>query len=138
MPAFVRWPGHIRRKCVKRQDIRTGLVSDTAGCRRRHRRKDRLLNGWDVGGTIYKVHLDGYSQLPYLTGQQDKSARQEFFYFNDDGSLRPYRTEIVFCEQRAEGTPRSGASPSLAAPTMFNLRMDPFRSRSRRTPTMTG
>ena len=34
-----------------------------------------------------KVHLDGYNQLPYLTGEQDKSARNSFFYFNDDGQL---------------------------------------------------
>jgi hypothetical protein len=49
--------------------------------------KDRLLTGWAAqpGGTNFKVHLDGYNQLPYLTGQQPKSARDEFIYFNDDG-----------------------------------------------------
>jgi arylsulfatase len=30
--------------------------------------------------------LDGYNQLPYLTGQQ-REPRAEFFYFNDDGDL---------------------------------------------------
>jgi arylsulfatase A-like enzyme len=33
---------------------------------------------WEIGGTTYKVHLGGYNQLPYLTGQQDKS-RAKFF-----------------------------------------------------------
>lgn len=55
--------------------------------------KDRLLNGWDTGGRAYKVHLDGFNQLPYLTGQQDKSARNSFFYFNDDGQLVAVRYE---------------------------------------------
>jgi hypothetical protein len=27
------------------------------------------------------VHLDGYNQLPLLTGQSNKGARNEFFYF---------------------------------------------------------
>ena len=52
------------------------------------------------------AHLDGYNQLPYLTGQQDKSARREFFYFNDDGQLVGVRTDdwkFVFCEQKTEG-----------------------------------
>ena len=33
------------------------------------------------------MHLDGYNQLPYLTGQQPKGERREFYYFNDDGVL---------------------------------------------------
>jgi arylsulfatase len=93
--------------------------------------KERLLAGWQVGGTTYKVHLDGYNQLPYLTGQQDKSARKEFFYFNDDGQLVALRYEnwkMVFCEQRVEGTLRVWAEPfvCLRLPKMYNLRMDPY------------
>ena len=54
--------------------------------------KERLLNGANVGGKTFKVHLDGYNQLPYLTGQQPKSARNEFYYFNDDGNWSPIAT----------------------------------------------
>jgi arylsulfatase A-like enzyme len=132
VPAFVRWPSHIPAGIVS-NDIISGLdwfptllaaAGDTDV-------KDRLLNGWDVGGTTYKVHLDGYNQLPYLTGQQDKSARQEFFYFNDDGQLMAVRVQnwkSVFCEQRAEGTAAVWREPfvCMRAPTMFNLRMDPY------------
>ena len=49
--------------------------------------------------------------------QQDKSARKEFFYFNDDGQLVAMRYEnwkFVFCEQRVEGTLRYGRSRSSA------------------------
>jgi arylsulfatase A-like enzyme len=94
---------------------------------------DRLRQGWQpqTGGRTYRVHLDGHSQLPYLTGQQDKSARKEFFYFNDDGQLVAMRYEnwkFVFCEQRAQGTMRVWSEPftCLRVPKMFNLRMDPY------------
>jgi arylsulfatase A-like enzyme len=29
-----------------------------------------LLKGWQIGGRTYKVHLDGYNQLAYLTGRK--------------------------------------------------------------------
>jgi arylsulfatase len=77
------------------------------------------------------VHLDGYNQLPYLTGQQPKSARNEFYYFNDDGNLVAYRYndwKIVFCKQRRPGGFEVWANPftCLRAPKVFNLRMDPM------------
>jgi arylsulfatase len=77
------------------------------------------------------VHLDGYNQLPLLTGQTTESPRKEFFYFNDDSDLVGLRYDnfkIVFSEQRATGTMRIWAEPftSLRVPKLFNLRMDPY------------
>jgi arylsulfatase len=77
------------------------------------------------------VHLDGYSQLPYLTGQQPNSARKEFIYFNDDGDVVAMRYEnwkVAFEEQRATGTLRIWAEPftKLRFPKVFNLRSDPY------------
>jgi arylsulfatase len=132
VPAMVRWPGRIRAGAVS-NDIISGLdwfptllaaAGDTGV-------KERLLRGWDVGGRTYKVHLDGYNQLPYLTGQQDTSARKEFFYFNDDGQLVALRYENMkanFCEQRVEGTLQVWAEPFVCQrlPRLINLRMDPF------------
>jgi arylsulfatase A-like enzyme len=132
VPAFVRWPGRIRPGTIS-NEMFSGLdwfptllaaAGDTGV-------KERLLSGWQTGGTTYKVHLDGFNQLPYLTGQQDKSARKEFFYFNDDGQLVAMRYEnwkFVFCEQRAEGTLRIWAEPfvCLRLPKIFNVRMDPY------------
>src|SRR6266550_2568006 len=69
--------------------------------------KDKLIKGMDVGGKQFKVHIDGYNQLPYLTGQVEKSPRRGFFYFNDDGDIVAVRVEnwkIVFLEQRVPGT----------------------------------
>jgi arylsulfatase A-like enzyme len=132
VPAFIRWPGHIRPGTVS-NEMFSGLdwfptLLAAAGDLDV---KERLLSGWQTGGATYKVHLDGYNQLPYLTGQQDKSARKEFFYFNDDGQLVALRYEnwkFVFCEQRVEGTLRIWAEPfvCLRVPKIFNLRMDPY------------
>ena len=93
--------------------------------------KDKLLKGHQAGGKTFKVHLDGYNQLPYLTGQQPRSARKEFIYFNDDGDLVAMRYEnwkIVFEEQRAQGTLRIWAEPftKLRVPKLFDLRSDPY------------
>jgi arylsulfatase A-like enzyme len=68
--------------------------------------KDRLLKGSAIGGTTFRVHLDGYNQLPYLMGQQPKSARTEFAYYDDDGVLAAFRHEnwkAVFCEMEKPG-----------------------------------
>jgi arylsulfatase A-like enzyme len=93
--------------------------------------KDKLLSGCTIGGRTYKVHLDGYNQLPLLTGQTDKSARPEFFYFSDDGDLMALRFgnwKTVFAEQRAKGTLEVWAEPLTQPriPKIFNLRTDPF------------
>jgi arylsulfatase len=90
---------------------------------------NKLLKGYEVGGKTYKVHLDGYNQLPYLTGQEDHSARNQFIYFNDDGDLVALRYEnwkAVFEEQRVTGTLRIWAEPftKLRLPKLFNLRSD--------------
>ena len=79
----------------------------------------------------YKVHLDGYNLVPYLTGQADKSPRESFLYINDDQQLTGLRYDnwkLVFMEQRAPGTLRVWAEPftSLRVPKLFNLRTDPY------------
>jgi hypothetical protein len=66
-----------------------------------------------------------------LTGQQERSARKEFIYFNDDGDLVALRIEnwkIVFEEQRVQGTLRLWAEPftKLRTPKVFDLRSDPY------------
>ncbi|HET9946338.1 MAG TPA: arylsulfatase, partial [Actinomycetes bacterium] len=92
---------------------------------------DRLRQGTDLGGTTYKVHLDGNNQLPYLTGEVAESPRKHFFYVSDDGDLTAVRFDnwkLVFLEQRATGTLRVWAEPftPLRVPKMFNLRIDPY------------
>ena len=49
--------------------------------------KEKLLKGYKANGKKYKVHLDDYNFLPYLTGQEKEGPRKEFFYFSDGGDL---------------------------------------------------
>jgi arylsulfatase len=84
-----------------------------------------------VGGKAFKAHIDGYNQLPYLIGQEAKSPRRGFFYFNDDGDIVALRVEnwkIVFEEQRAPGTLQVWAEPftPLRLPKLFDLHSDPY------------
>src|SRR5450631_567334 len=45
--------------------------------------KEKLLEGYQAGEKHFRVHLDGYNQLPYLTGEVDESPRHEFFYYGE-------------------------------------------------------
>ena len=132
VPAMVRWPGHIKPGMVS-NDIVSHLdwaptLLAAAGV---PDIKERLLKGYQTDNKTYKVHLDGYNQLPYLTGEAKKGAREEFFYFSDDGDLTGLRYDnwkFVFMEQRATGTFKVWSEPytALRIPKLFNLRTDPY------------
>ena len=132
VPCMIRWPGRIEPGQVS-LEIVSGLdwcptLLAAAGD---PDVKEKLLTGHEAAGTTFKVHLDGYNQLPYLTGQEPRSARKDFFYFNDDGDLVCLRYEnwkIVFMEQRAPGTMEVWAEPftPLRVPKLFDLRADPY------------
>jgi arylsulfatase A-like enzyme len=132
VPCLIRWPGRIQPGSIS-NDIVSGLdwLPTLMAAAGDPNITGKLLNGYQAGSKTYKVHLDGYNQLPYLTGQQERGARKEFFYFNDDGDLVAVRYEnwkIVFEEQRAQGTMRIWAEPftKLRVPKLFDLRSDPY------------
>jgi arylsulfatase A-like enzyme len=92
---------------------------------------EKLKKGHQAAGKKFKVHIDGYNLLPYLTGKEKKSPRKGFIYFDDDGNLVALRYDnwkCVFMEQRAQGTLRIWAEPftTLRVPKLYNLRTDPF------------
>jgi arylsulfatase A-like enzyme len=132
VPCMIRWPGRIAAGSVS-NEIVSGLdwMPTLLAVAGDPDITQKLLTGYQVGGKTYKVHLDGYNQLAYLTAQQPNSARKEFIYFNDDGDVVAARIEnwkIVFEEQRATGTLRIWAEPftKLRVPKFFNLRSDPY------------
>jgi arylsulfatase len=91
--------------------------------------KEDLLKGRTIGGSAYKVHLDGYNLLPALKGDAPW-PRKEFIYWTDDGSVAALRYgnwKITFLQQEAEGL-KVWQQPftALRAPAVTNLRMDPF------------
>jgi len=92
---------------------------------------EKLKKGHRAGDKTFKVHLDGYNLLPYLTGKEKNSPRKGFVYFNDDGDIVALRFDnwkVVFTEQRAQGTRRIWAEPfvPLRIPKVYNLRTDPY------------
>jgi len=95
--------------------------------------------GYTANGITYKVHLDGYDQSAFLRNASGspannngtKSARDKFFYSDDDGLLVAMRQgdyKYVFSEQRKEGTMGVWAEPftTLRLQKIYNLMQDPF------------
>jgi arylsulfatase len=132
VPAMVRWPGHIKPGTVS-NDIFSHLdwAPTLLAAAGEPDIKKKLLKGYKAGGKKYKVHLDGYNQLPYLTGQEPKSPREEFFYFSDDGDLTGLRYDnwkVAFAQQREQGTLAIWGEPFVKTriPWLYNLRTDPY------------
>ena len=129
-PAAIRWPGRIQpgqviNDIVSLQDWMPTLLA-AAG---EPEIKQKLLTGHQAGARTYKVHLDGYNQLPLLTGA-GPSARQEMFYFTDDGDLAALRygnwkVHFMIQENHGFGVWERGFTP-LRLPMLFNLRSDPY------------
>jgi len=99
----------------------------------------KLLKGYSANGITYKVHLDGYDQSAFLRSVTStaannngvKSAREKFFYTDDDGLLVGLRVgdlKYVFAEQRLPGTMGVWAEPftKLRLQKIFNLFQDPY------------
>jgi arylsulfatase len=132
VPAMVRWPSHIKPGQVSNEIVASHdwlpTILAVAGDPQIN---EKLLKGYAAGGMTYKIHLDGYNLVPYLTGQAEKTPRQSFIYINDDQQVTGLRYDnwkMVFLEQRTPGTLRIWAEPfvSLRLPKIFNLRTDPY------------
>jgi arylsulfatase A-like enzyme len=132
VPGMVRWPGKIKSGSVSNQMIsHMDWLPTILAAAGEPDIKEKLLKGHKAGAKTFKVHLDGYNQLPFLTGETDKGPRQEYFYFSDDGdllSLRYDNWKINFVEQRSQGTCEIWAEPftRLRLPHIYNLRTDPL------------
>jgi arylsulfatase A-like enzyme len=132
VPAMARWPGKIKagticNQIVSHLDWLPTLVAAAGD----PNVTENLLKGYKAGEKTFKVHLDGYNLLPFLTGITDKSPRESFFYFSDDGDLLSVRYDnwkLTFMEQQCPGTCEVWANPftPLRVPRIFNLRTDPF------------
>jgi len=140
VPAFVRWPGHIRAGSYTNEIVHhMDWLPTFAAVAGKDDIKEDLLDGYrsKAMGRSYKIHLDGYNILPLLTGETDTSPRHEIFYFSDDGDLTALRYDdwkLIFMEQRVEATLQAWAEPfvPLRVPLIFNLRRDPLE-RSQKT-----
>ncbi|WP_430335432.1 arylsulfatase [Rhodococcus sp. ACT016] len=132
VPQVIRWPGRIQAGSVSNDIVQhhdwlptfLAAAGDADIV-------DKLKAGHTVDDKTFKVHIDGYNLLPYLTGEVDTSPRRGMVYFSDDCDVLGVRFEnwkIVFMEQRAQGTLGIWAEPftQLRVPKLFNLRTDPY------------
>jgi arylsulfatase A-like enzyme len=125
VPMIVRWPGHTPAGTVQ-NGMMSGLdffptFLDMAGD---PDIKAELLKGKQLGGTTYRVHLDGYDQLPMLTGK-GPSNRHEVFYFAE-GTLGAVRLDDWKFRLIDQPDGWTGGTVHLDMPVLTNLRMDPF------------
>jgi arylsulfatase len=131
VPCVIRWPGVIEPGTVF-NDIcaHEDMIPTIMAAVGEPDIVEKLKEGYQAGNKSFKVHLDGYNLLPYLSGETDDSPRKEFLYWSDDGDLTAMRYEqwkIVFTEQRAHGfAVWQDPFVPLRAPKIFTLRGDPF------------
>jgi len=127
VPCMIRWPGHIKpgteaNGIQSHEDLYVSLAA-AAGL---PNLKDDLLKGYKMNGATYKVHLDGYNNLDYWTGNTNKSARREIFYY-DETDLMAIRVDGW---KMHIGVKHNGdwfdekSYPSI--PYIVNLLMDPM------------
>jgi arylsulfatase len=131
VPCFIKWPGVIKPGSVYNEIIsHIDMFPTLLAAAGNPDVKQQLLDGTTVNGMKYNVHLDGFNQIPYFSGQSEKSPRQALIYFSDDGEVIAVRVQdykFHLAVQRAQ-TMKLWAEPfvKLRLPYIMNLRRDPF------------
>jgi len=125
VPCMVRWPGR-----VPAGKVENGIISGLdwfptfVAAAGNPNIVDELLKGKQLGDRSYKVHLDGYNQLDFITGK-GPSARNEVYYFTEGtlGAVRINDFKYRFIDQ-----PNGwfGGTVKVDWPILVNLRLDPF------------
>jgi arylsulfatase len=125
VPCMVRWPGR-----VPAGKVENGIISGLdwfptfVAAAGNPNLVEELLKGKQLGDRSYKVHLDGYNQLDFITGK-GPSARNEVYYFTEGtlGAVRINDFKYRFIDQ-----PNGwfGGTVKVDWPILVNLRLDPF------------
>lgn len=124
-PAMIRWPGR-----VPAGKVESGLISGLdwfptfVAAAGNPNIIEELKKGKQIGGTTYKVYLDGYNQTDLITGK-GPSNRNEIFYFGESelGAVRIGDYKYRFIDQPGGWL---GDKTKADAPYLTNLRLDPF------------
>ncbi|MGO4222393.1 arylsulfatase [Lysobacter sp. TAF61] len=131
VPCVIRWPGQIKPGTVV-NDLcaHEDFLPTFAAAAGETGIADKLLKGHKLGDTTFKVHLDGKNLVPFLKGDEKESPREGFLYWSDDGDLMAIRVKhwkVAFKEQDHVGLDVWKKDfTNLRAPTIYNLRADPF------------
>jgi arylsulfatase A-like enzyme len=125
VPCILRWPGK-----VPAGKVENGLMSGLdwfptfVAAAGNPNIVDELKKGKKLGDKTFKVHLDGYNQLDFITGK-GKSARNEIFYFVEAtlGAVRIGDYKYRFIDQPQGWL---GGTVKVDWPMLTNLRLDPL------------
>jgi arylsulfatase A-like enzyme len=127
VPCLVKWPGKIAPGSIgngiqSHEDI---FVTLAAAAGLPNLTKD-LLSGYKMGAMTYKVHLDGYNNMDYWMGKTAKSARLEYFYYDETDlmAMRVGSWKIHVGVKKEGSWFNEKYYPSV--PYVFNLLMDPM------------
>lgn len=130
VPQLVKWPG-----VIKPGTIHNGIMSQedwmptllaAAGV---PDIKEKLMSkdGYNANGKTFRVHLDGYNFLPHFSGKEEKSPREEIYYFSATGYLNAVRiNDFKLSFGIEEGAINEAVRITPNWPLVTNLRGDPF------------
>jgi len=131
VPCLMRWPGVIEPGTVSNEIFsHTDVLPTLLAAAGEPDIVEKCKRGHKAGKKTFKVHIDGYNLLPFLSDEVAESPRKAFFYWSDDGdlvALRFQQWKVCFMEQRGHGL-GVWQEPfvSLRLPKIFNVRSDPF------------
>ena len=135
VPCIVRWPGHVPTGKVE-NGIMSGLdwFPTFLAAAGNPNIVEELKKGKQLGEQTYKVHLDGYNQLDFISGKA-ASKRNEIVYFAELtlGAMRIGDYKYRFIDQPG-GWIGSTVKPDW--PILVNLRLDPLERTSLPTQSM--
>lgn len=128
VPCLARWPGKIPAGSISNGiQAHEDLFVTLAAAAGMPKVKDELLKGYKAAnGITYKVHLDGYNNLDHWSGKSAKSARREYYYY-DETDLMAVRIDAwkMHIGVKKDGSWFNDKTyPSV--PYVFNLLMDPM------------
>ncbi len=125
VPCAVKWPGVIPAGTTTGELMAMeDWVPTIMGQLGQGDLKEKLLDGHEIGGTTYRVHLDGYDQTPVLT-QSGPSNRKEFYFFTETTfhGVRFGEWKFLFTEQDKWF---NGIQQKMVTPLITRLDLDPF------------
>ncbi len=128
VPAVVRWPGVVKKgkligEIMSHEDWLPTLLA-AAG---EPEIVDKLKKGHRANGKDWKVHMDGYNFMPYLSGNAKKGPREQIIYFGQGGELNAVRWndwKVNFAG--IQGNIATGVRQATNWPLIVNLKADPF------------
>jgi len=112
VPLLLRWPGKIKAAAVSNQIVQhNDWLPTFLAAAGEPSIKEKLLAGHAAAGKTFKVHLDGYNLLPYLTGQVPKNRASRVHLLQRRRG--PRRASLRQLESGLHGAARRGDTAHL-------------------------